>query len=202
MSARWEWRVFAPSLSAVRARLAAEMGGGSDERQYQFYLVGPCARRNVKAQEHGVDVKTLVETERGLERWRPDGCTPFPLPAEWVRQALPAHLDLGPIAVDEPMDDRDTLVRRVVGPHPEIDAVAVRKQRRRHACGDVLAEHAALIVAGVDLETAAVEGEDADLVLEWVARLGLDAWPNESWVRRLQKLLGRVYEPLESRAGC
>lgn len=193
VGSRYEYRVFAADLGELRRALRAEMGPGEEELREQIYLVGPGAERNVKIRDDAVEVKVLAGIHQGLEQWRPQERVPFPVSGDWVRDVLAAHLEVPPLPASEDRYDREALLFHVVVPHARLSAVPLRKKRSRHDADGLRAEHA-LVTApgppGLELQTVAVEGEDSERVLEWVGRLRLDRWPNESYVRRLRAAVG------------
>jgi hypothetical protein len=103
----------------------------------------------------------------------------------WVREALADHLGLEKIAA--PGDDYslDALIGEILDP-AGIEAVRLTRDRERYRTGALRAESARVWLRRMRLETAAVESDDPEVVSSWLATLGLDRWPNCSYVEFLE----------------
>lgn len=193
-SSRFEYRVFAPDLGALRARLAAsgmEREGDAEEAREEVYLLGPREDRNVKIRAGAVDVKALRERRGALERWEPSLRAPLPVPGPWVREALAESLGLERLDAPRACYDRETLLDEIRAREPAVRAVRVHKTRERFSTGGLLAEFTRIRGEdGLRLHSVALESEDPEVLGSWVRRLGLDRWPNESYVRRLRRPAG------------
>jgi len=186
---RWEWRTFGASFGAADERLAAlvpERVEESDER----YLLALRSDASVKVRGGRMDVKHLERArDDGLELWRPVMKAAFPLPAADVRSVLDTLRAEAP-PIERPAYTLDELLDEIVGPSPELLAVAVRKRRTRHTIGGCMAEVTELSADGRATRTIAVESEDPERVTAAVRDLGLDGRPVVCVARGLKALVG------------
>lgn len=187
--ARFEYRVFAPRLGEVERRLRALTDEGDREVREEIYLVGARADRNVKVRDGAIEVKALRELRHGLERWEPLPARDLPVEGDWVRDALASYLGVERLPAPREGYDLDTLADEVIEPTRDVTGLRVRKDRRHFAPEGARAELARVEIAGHVLETAAVESADVREASRWVRRLGLDAWPNTSYVRCIQQCM-------------
>lgn len=187
--ARFEYRIFAPRLDEVEQRLRALAEEGDDEAREEIYLVGARPDRNVKVRDGAIEVKALREERHGLERWEPLPAHELPVEGDWVRDALASHLGLERLTAPREAYDLDTLAEEVIEPTRDVTGLRVRKERRHFSADGARAELTRVELAGRTLQTAAVESADVREASRWVRRLGLDAWPNTSYVRCIQQCL-------------
>jgi hypothetical protein len=184
-SSRFEWRVFGRQLERPAARIAAEAKWQGRDSGTALYLLGRRRDRNVKVRGGTVDVKALREVRGGLQRWAPVAHEPLPVSGAWVREALADHLGLEKIAA--PGDDYslDALIGEILDPGG-IETMRLTKDRERYRIGSLRAESARVWLRRRRFETAAIESDDPDVVSSWLAPLGLDRWPNRSYVEFIE----------------
>ena len=84
----------------------------------------------------------------------------------------------------------DQFIDEVVGPNPELVAVAVRKHRTHYTVGGAMVELSELRTDHGAARTIAVESEDPARVVATVRELGLEGRPNVSVPRELKTLAG------------
>jgi len=186
---RWEWRTFGERLGAAEERLAAltpERVHDSDE----LYVLALDSDASLKVRDGLLDVKRLQRVDdEGLEQWMPVAKGGFPLSAEEIaRLAEALHAPAPNLARAE--YTLDQLVDEVVGPSPELVAVAVRKHRVHYTVGGAMVELSELRTDHGAARTIAVESEDPARVVATVRELGLEGRPNVSVPRELKTLAG------------
>jgi hypothetical protein len=177
---RWEWRAFiAGELPApLRERLAEPTDPPSESDE--TYILSRRSPHNVKIRGNRLEIKTLEDSDRGLQRWNPTLRTSFPVDRPAIDAAALAWGIAPPPMVPSPVD-AGAFLYHVVERSPVLRVVGVRKRRWRLRVGGCAAEHAELDVGGARWHTIAVEDADADRVLRAVASLGLGARANLSY---------------------
>jgi exopolyphosphatase/guanosine-5'-triphosphate,3'-diphosphate pyrophosphatase len=185
---RWEWRDFGASLSLPED--AGEiLEPGAVAESDELYLLSRYGDASVKVRESLLDVKRLERVaDDGLEQWRPVLKASLPLSPEDAAAALEA-LGLSP---DRPGGEQPRDVDGLVGlrNRDDVTAVRVHKTRRRFSGAGCAAEQTTVRVGDLEVETIAVESEDAAAVADLVARLGFPLQPNVSMTRGLKELIG------------
>src|SRR5215469_10292703 len=91
---RYEFRIWADSLSPLRAKLA-DMGEVREAKSAETYLISAATdRSNVKIRADLMDIKVLVAEDRGLEQWKPILKSEFPLGSAVIREQVFPALEL------------------------------------------------------------------------------------------------------------
>ena len=186
---RWEWRTFGERFGAAEERLAAltpERVQDSDE----LYVLALDSDASLKVRDGLLDVKHLQRVDDdGLEQWRPVAKGEFPLDAGDITRLEEAlHAPVQVLA--RAAYTLDQFIDEVVGPNPELVAVAVRKHRTHHIIGGAMVELSELRTDHGAARTIAVESEDPARVVATVRELGLEGRPNVSVPRELKTLAG------------
>lgn len=211
---RYELRTFGRDLGAIADALCRLATPGPTETSREaYFLRRGDLRHNLKARRGRLELKTLVETRNGLQRWHPeasvglpgglneDGEPVQPSTSEVGREPLPAVLVelLGPALRTEPgtepqlPPDLAALAERIAGMSGRA-AVHVVKGRRRLPLTDVRGELVEISANGATLESVAIEAEDANALHDFAGQVGLTDAENVSYVLALHRLLG--WEPL------
>ncbi len=172
---RYELRVWG-RLQDVRRRLDALGVHTGDSTTTDLYLVGPDTRVNAKLRDRRLDVKHLIETRAGFQRWTPEWSSDLPLPAP-ARERLWSELGLSlPDGRHRAPLDRSAL-EGAIGDAAGAAAIAVDKQRRHFELDGVAAEASAFDIVGVRCWTVVVEDVDIERLERVRVKLGLDG-PN------------------------
>lgn len=171
---RFELRVWDVGPEIVDA-LAGAHHVDEPETRVDCYLVGPNRSVNAKIRDRALEVKRLVATCDGLQRWRPDAPREAPLTRDGVT-ALLDDLGLSDPAGRGlrrgPRVDIDTLVA-IVSSQPDGVAAAVRKWRRRLRVDGVRTECTSVEIGGVVRSCVAIESVQPDEVNRIADRIGL-----------------------------
>jgi len=204
-SDRFELRVFGRDLGSPRDALRALAEPGEPQLSRELYLLrrGDLGH-NLKARDDRLELKTLMETRGGLQRWHPQAKVGLPGAGSHHaagREPLPAVLVemLGPVVRPEPgvapqlPMGLEVLAEGIRGDSARA-AVHVVKRRTKLAVGDVLGEFVELALNGAALQSMALESEDPDALRATAATVGLNGAENVSYVLALHRLLG--WEPL------
>ncbi len=137
---------------------------------------------NPKLRDGSLDIKRLIDTHDGFERWRPEAEMRFPLtPAEY--ESLTQERSAAEI-------DAETLIDRSCRPAGPAAAIHVLKSRRHYRSDGIRAEIGHLTINGARMETLAIESTDIDALERLRQALGLADADNVSYVRQLALLTG------------
>jgi len=182
---RWEWRTFGEGFGAAEERLAAltpERVQDSDE----LYVLALDSDASMKVRDGLLDVKHLQRVdEDGLEQWMPVAKGEFPLGADQITRLEEAlHAPVQSLA--RAAYTLDQFIDEVVGPSPELVAVAVRKHRTHYTVRGAMVELSELRTDHGAARTIAVESEDPARVVATLRELGLAGRPNVSVPRELK----------------
>lgn len=188
---RWEWRCFAPALTALAQRVAvpADATPHDSDETYILDLTGRIGE-NVKIREDVLEVKSLLRTDfGGLEQWMPVLKASFPLGRRDVA------LVFGPWLTPPAAPARETytlgqLLEEIVVAIPALRTVAVHKSRRGFTFAGCLAELVQITAGPVSVESFALEHEEPQRLLAALDTLGLAPGANTNYSRGLKRALG------------
>jgi hypothetical protein len=189
---RYEFRIWAPSLAEVRARLDRLTRHAPIEHTRETYIVSDATSdANVKIRAGLMDIKTLLRVESGLERWNAYLKADFPIDATLIaRQILPAlRVDLP--ALPARVFTAEEFIDGIVKPHRRLTAVEVVKSRRHYPLGASAAEFVEIEIAGRSLQSVAVESASARAALDAIGKLAIGGQANISYVRQIKSMLAR-----------
>ncbi len=178
-AARWEFRCWG-SLPGARRRLA-NLGkpDGADETK-DLYLITPDPSANIKISDRELQVKRLLDTDHGFERWTPVWKRVMPL---WTQdlarlfreggvqgpssESASAEVPLGAGAIEVQFEHL-----------PGCGWLQVFKARQRFEIEGSLAEATQVVFPHRDVShpstwSVAVEGTDLDALLHHRERLGI-----------------------------
>ena len=188
MNPRYEYRVWAPDLSELAARLAAHCEPQGARAGEETYLVHPRADLNVKIRSGTLDIKQLVRIQQGFQLWTPIFKEAFPLSAASTAKAM------GYLAVSQPSAGRDTPLDLddflVLAGDAGMATARVAKQRHGYLQEGCILEFAEVTINGTGVHSVAVESEDLDIASVVADRLGITERPNESYQQAIRRALG------------
>jgi exopolyphosphatase/guanosine-5'-triphosphate,3'-diphosphate pyrophosphatase len=186
---RWEWRTFGGNLTGAVDRLRA-LGATGVQSSDEVYLLSGQGDANVKVRAGLLDVKRVEWVSgEGLEQWRPILKAAFPLLPGTIAQLFDA-LGLPVPSLSRPQYDLETLRCELIRPEPRLRDLEVHKERTRYRMNGCPCEVTVVSAEGRQVDTLAVESEDAAAVMATVRALGLDGVPNRSYPKGLKALIG------------
>lgn len=186
---RWEWRTFGGNLKGAVDRLRSH-GASGIQSSDAVYLLSGQGDANVKIRDGLLDIKHLEQVNGdGLEQWRPILKAPFPLSPGTIAQLFDA-LGLAAPPLGRPQYDLAMLRSEVIRPEPRLRDLEVHKERTRYRMNGCSCEITVVCAGGRQVDTLAVESEDAAAVIATVRALGLDGVPNQSYPKGLKALVG------------
>jgi hypothetical protein len=194
--ARYEFRIFAHDLGIVEETLRSRARVARYREGAEVYIMSAANdENNTKVRGGLMDIKVLAHRERGLEQWSPRMKAEFPLSRDRIRDELfPAFGAAVPELERDSYSFQQTL-DEIIGPHPELAAVNVYKQRFGFDVGGCIAELANVYINGAAMRTACLESTDSDLVLETRNQLHLDRYPNVNYLLAIKRVIGMAPLP-------
>jgi len=192
---RYEFRTFAQNFGIVETKMRRLSRCEQIRESSEIYIVSAANNENnTKIRDGKMDIKVLVETKQGLERWNPRMKGEFPMKTEIIRnEVFPAF------GVPEPEFKRaeytlDQYLDEIIIPHPQLAAVRVFKRRFAFTINGCITEIAHLLINGAAIQTVAVELEDVAAILKAIDMLGLTEYENINYLLGIKRIIG--LEPL------
>ena len=189
---RYEFRIWAESLSNLQDKLRRLAAPVRTEASKETYLISAATDRcNAKIRDDLMDIKILINTDRGLEQWKPVLKAGFPLERSVIDAQIFPGLELKAPHLSSVRYGMDEFLHAVIRKQPEIEIVPVSKTRLQFALDACQAEFASTIINILARDTGAVESADPDAVLELIRRLGIEGSPNTSYINQIKQILGK-----------
>ena len=189
---RYEFRVWAASLAAVRERLEKIRGPQPARKSRETYIVSDATDdTNAKIRAGAMDIKVLLRSDRNLEQWNPYLKADFPIDTALIAEKIFPALRVDPPQLRRQLFTAEAFVETVVKPHPRLAAVELAKARRRYEFGGCAAEFVEVEIGGGVMHSVAVESTNPRAVLDAVGELAIGGYPNVSYVRQIKSMLGR-----------
>lgn len=190
---RFEFRAWADQLDAVESRIRALSECHQSRESTETYIVSIGAvNANPKVRENQLDIKVLVATREGFEQWEPRLKAIFPIRATLLRDELFPLLGQPAPALESESFSVDQFINDVVERCNGVTAVEVAKRRRAFTVGGCITEFADIAIAGVALQTAAVESVDIGALRNARRLTGLDAHANVNYPTAIKRAIGWV----------
>jgi exopolyphosphatase/guanosine-5'-triphosphate,3'-diphosphate pyrophosphatase len=186
---RYEFRIWAESLAPLREKLSATAQASEKSSDETYFISAETERCNAKVRDKLMDIKVLVDEDRGLEQWKPILKAAFPLAAAAITEKVFSGLQLQPPPLSKPQYTFDEFLEEVMRPNPKVAVVAVSKTRYQFGIGVCAAEYSRILINSIPRDTVAVESTDADAVLQLVNKLGIHE-PNVNYIREIRRILG------------
>ena len=185
-------RPYAPERFEYRiwGRAFAELPAPDDVApSAEVYLLPEQDGVNAKLRGGALEIKRLLGTRDGLQRWLPALRCPLPLLARVIAQDLCPALGVAPPPLTRRRYDVEALLAEVVPALAGVRAVRLCKRRRQFEVAGARAERTWIGVGEVTLESAAVEHERFARAARAADELQLRRAPNLDYVMALRRLL-------------
>jgi hypothetical protein len=191
---RYEFRIWGNHLGPVRDRIAASATMSAPCESAETYILSAATdTANVKIRAGLLDIKLMIEQQGRLERWRPALKASFPIDSRTIVEDVFPDLKVAPPHIERPSYSHGEFIRDLVRPRHELAVVDVVKRRSKFEFDQCTAEFAEVEIAGgACSETIEFESEDPAAVLRAIAKFGLTAYPNISYVRHLKLMIGMI----------
>jgi hypothetical protein len=191
---RFEYRIFGPSLIQEQHRMAALSDPVPAELHrrisHEYYLIPRHENRfNVKIRDGKLDIKYLLQTVDGFERWQPRIKIDFPLNKSDMRREAFTALD-----VDLQTDSQETFSMRqfidLLKSEDYVRVVKVKKMRRAYTVKNVICEFASLNLEKIRTTTISAESNDLTRLKKVVEELGISKFQNTNYIRAIRQIAG------------
>jgi hypothetical protein len=193
---RYEFRAFGHDFGIAEEALRRRAQVTRYRESLEVYIMSAGNdESNTKVRGGLMDIKVLVNRDRGLEQWSPRMKGELPLPSQILREEVfPAF---GVTLPDLERDDYtfEQCLEEIIRPHPELAAVSVHKQRLGFDIAGCSAELASVYINGALMRTACLESTDPERVLETRTRLHLDTYENVSYLLAIKRVIGMAPLP-------
>jgi hypothetical protein len=188
---RFEFRVWADHLDTVRDRIASLADPYEIRESVETYIVSASAiDANPKIRGDQLDIKVLIASVEGFERWEPQLKASFPISADVLRNEFFRLLRQPAPTLDEESYSFDQFIALIEERADELATVEVVKQRRISTVRGCIAEFAHVSIAGADLQTAAVESTDLEALRDARQLTGLGAYENINYPAAIKRAIG------------
>jgi hypothetical protein len=193
---RYEFRVFAPDLSLMEARIRTLAPLGRYRESLETYLLVPGRNEvNLKLRDGALELKQLIERRWGLEQWRPGFRLDLPADGRALAGHLKDLVNLGQGLDEGGPQDAEGFVALLAEAQPGVATASLFKKRFGFVLDDCLAEVVEVLINGARLTSVALESERPRAVLALREKLGMDGWDNLSYVLAAERVLGRAPLP-------
>ena len=185
-------RPYAPERFEYRiwGRAFAELPTPDDVApSVQVYLMSEQGGVNAKLRGGALEIKRLLGTRDGLQRWLPALRCPLPLPARVIAQDLCPALGVARPSLTRRRYDAEELCAEVVPALAGVRAVRLCKRRRQFEVAGARAERTRVALGEITLESVAIEHERFDRAARAAEQLELQRAPNLDYVAALRRLL-------------
>ncbi|MGB4902970.1 MAG: hypothetical protein WBP00_19485 [Saprospiraceae bacterium] len=197
---RFEFRTFGQNFDwAVKrmARLSMPVPENLwDRHSDEIYIVSRAiTHNNTKIRDGLLDIKTLIETKQGLEKWNPLLKVVFPISVDALRDEIfPA------LQADMPTFDQNNIhmaaFLEMVHVHPKLVAVRIHKQRSAYLVNNAICETGSVLINGARVETICIESTEMDDILKAINEIGLAGIENINYLQAIKRVIGMIDKPL------
>ncbi len=195
-SARYEFRAFAHDFGLVEEAIRRDGGEARYRESLEVYILSAADdEHNTKIRGGLMDIKVLVNRDRGLEQWSPRLKEELPLTRQVILdEVFPAfgaelpELKREAYSFQQFLDD-------IIHPHRDLAAVSLFKQRFGFDIDGCIVELANLYINGASMRTVCLESTDAELVLRTRTRMHLDGYENVNYLLAIKRVVGMAPLP-------
>lgn len=200
---RFEFRVFGTSLGMAEQCIRDIAPCDSITESREIYLLGHSIDydKNVKIRRGRLELKRLIESHQGLQRWQPAGQWEFPVSFDAIEDIINSGCTPIPSRDLTTMLSKDDLLNLAAQPAGHLQRADVFKRRFRYTLPACRAEFVQLRVNGAAIESIAIESVDAQAILEVQSALRLEDFENQSYPLALSRILGIKPLPREEDYG-
>ncbi len=150
---------------------------------------------NTKIREGKMDIKTFIRDVDGLEQWNPLMKGEFPMKSELLKKnVFPAFQVELPELEKEEYSLAEFLA--IVKNHPDLQAVAVEKERYGYMVNDTICEYAHVWINGAMTSTVNSESTEIDDIKKTMKDLGLEGEENINYLQAVKRITGMIDKKL------
>jgi hypothetical protein len=198
VAARYEFRTFDQGFARVESSIRRQAGNVRYRESPEVYIMSfGNDENNTKIRDGLMDIKVLVNRDRGLEQWNPRMKGSFPLGRDvLLDEVFPAFGVKSPALRRDVYSFREFL-GEIVHPHPELAAVSVFKQRWGFEIDGCIAELANVYINGALMRTACLESTNPEQVLRTRSDVHLEGYENVNYLVAIKRVIGMAPLPAD-----
>jgi hypothetical protein len=197
---RFEFRTFGQDFSES-SKLMADLSIPVPEKvQYrtseEIYIVSRTNNiNNTKIRNGKMDIKTYVQTFKGLEQWNPLMKAEFPISSTILQNDV-----FSAFQVETPKLTKDEYSMseflEIVGKNPDLQAVNVHKERFGYMVNDTICEVANVLINGAKVITINSESTNIEDILKTLNDVKLNNIENINYLQAIKRVIGMINKPL------
>jgi hypothetical protein len=150
---------------------------------------------NIKIRDNKLDIKKLVQSIEKFEQWKPVMKDGFPISLELVKNDIfPALLVELPSLNSKTFSVSDFI--QIVGTHPDLQAVNVKKRRFGYLINNTVCEMAEVIINNTEVMTISTESTEIKLIKKTIKDLRIDNYENINYLQAIKRITGMIKLPL------
>jgi len=190
MDPRYEFRAFTDDFGNTEKLMQDLSPVPLIRESKEIYIVSSKTNtHNTKIRYDLMDIKALIKTEKGLEQWKPVLKAEFPLDDQLILDRLFPAFNTPASEIVQQNYSLSEFITLIVNPHPDLRAVDVKKKRRGFMVNNCICEMADVWIDGKKIRTAAVESTVIQDVIDTLAILKLDSYPNTNYLRGIKQTI-------------
>lgn len=167
-----------------------------DRHSDEIYIVSRAiTHNNTKIRDGLLDIKTLIETKQGLEKWNPLLKVVFPISVDALRDEIFPALQADMPTFDQNNIHMAAFLEMVQG-HPKLVAVRIHKQRSAYLVNNAICETGSVLINGARVETICIESTEMDDILKAINEIGLAGIENINYLQAIKRVIGMIDKPL------
>jgi hypothetical protein len=198
---RFEFRSFGRCFAEAEKRMARLSVPVPEKvwerRSVETYIVSRTNDiHNTKIRDGKMDIKTYVQTVKGLEQWNPLMKGDFPISAQTLQtEVFPAFLVTTlPVLTKETYTLEEFL--RLIEDHPDLQAVRVEKIRYGYMVNDTICETGEVYINGAMVKTINSESVELADIRKTIQDVGLEGVENINYLQAIKRVIGMINKPL------
>lgn len=197
---RFEFRTFGQDFSdaaKLMAQLSVPVPEKVQHRQSdEIYIVSRTNDiNNTKYRDGKMDIKTYVQTLKGLEQWNPLMKAEFPISADILKNDVYTAFKVDMPNLTKSDYSFDEFIK-MVNNNQDLQAVRVHKERFGYMVNDTICEVANVLINGAKVVTINSESTEVEDVLKTISDVGLVGVENINYLQAIKRVIGMIDKPL------
>lgn len=197
---RFEFRTFGHDFSEsskIMADLSIPVPEKVRHRQSdEIYIVSRTNNiNNTKIRNEMIDIKTYVQTVKGLEQWNPLMKAEFPISATILKNDVFSAFQ---VEMPKLTKDEYSMVEflEMIERNPDLQAVRVHKERFGYMVNDTICEVANVLINGSKVVSINSESTEIENVLKTLDDVKLNHFENINYLQVIKRVIGMINKPL------
>jgi len=197
---RFEFRTFGQDFSES-SKLMKELSIPVPEKvrhrqSDEIYIVSRTNNiNNTKIRDGKIDIKTYVQTVKGLEQWNPLMKAEFPISSTILKNDIfPAfQVEIPKLTKDEYLMSE---FLEMIEENPDLQAVRVHKERFGYIVNDTICEVANVIINCTKVVSINSESTEVEDILKTLDDVKLNNIENINYLQVIKRVIGMINKPL------